>query len=273
MAEKTYITGNFFNQALELRDGPKWGMSLKAAGSMRFRWSEVNPNRNSFLNVMRGGHQLCQVELIHSRIVMAVDSPAELEGVRADGIITRNKNLFPVITVADCMPIFLFEPESQVFGVLHSGWKGTGIVKDALLLAKEKYGSDPGKFSIVMGPHIHQCCYSVDEERAKYFIENFTPDCVHKGRGNQLRFKNKEQALNGMDTLSSRKINDEECMSLGYSLSLAKANLAVLAEMGVPENNIAVSNDCTCCNPIFGSFRRQNPVEGTFTVQAAWVSW
>jgi copper oxidase (laccase) domain-containing protein len=62
-------------------------------------------------------------------------------------------------------------------------------------------------------------------------------------------------------------------MSLGYSLSLAKANLAVLAEMGVPENNIAVSNDCTCCNPIFGSFRRQNPVEGTFTVQAAWVSW
>ncbi|MBR5096251.1 MAG: hypothetical protein IK094_03990, partial [Treponema sp.] len=31
---------------------PVWGMTLKAAGPMRFRWNEDNPNRNSFLSAL-----------------------------------------------------------------------------------------------------------------------------------------------------------------------------------------------------------------------------
>lgn len=273
MAEKTFIGGNFFKNAVEMRQGPKWGMSLKAASSMRFRWNEKNPTREIFLKNIRGSRELCQVELIHSHKVMAVDSSRELYGVQADGIITQNKNLFPVVTVADCMPIFIYEEKTGVFGVLHSGWKGTGIVEDALLLAKEKYGSRPKDFSVVMGPHIHECCYNIDEERADYFRKNFSSKCVKVGLKNQINFKNEASALNGMDTLKSCKIEDEKFSNMAYSLSLAEANLFVLKKLGLSEDNIAISKDCTCCNPIFGSFRRQNASEGTFTVQAAWVMW
>lgn len=259
---------------IEMRDGPVWGMSLKAAGSMRFRWNETNPNRDEFLSQMRGPRKLCQVELIHSHIVMAVDSPEECANVQADGIITTNRQLFPVITVADCMPIFLFEPKSGVFGVLHSGWKGTGIVKDAVLLAQEKYGADPKNFSVVMGPHIHECCYNIDQERADYFTSNFGKECVKDGSEKFIEFRNEELQANGNEFLRSKKVNVENKPEVfPYTLSLAKANLHVIKKLGISENNIAVSRDCTCCNEKFGSFRRQFAAEGSFTVQAAWVKW
>ena len=33
---------------------PLWGMTMKAAGSMRFRWNETNPNRDRFLSELCG---------------------------------------------------------------------------------------------------------------------------------------------------------------------------------------------------------------------------
>ena len=251
---KDWTGGTFCAGGQPLPGAPSWGMSLKAAGNMRFRWNEANPARDAFLSAVGEGRAVAAVELVHSRTVYAVDSAAELAGLQGDGIITRNRGLLPVVTVADCMPLFLYEPDAQVFGVLHSGWKGTGIVRDALELAGRRYGADPRKFCVVMGPHIHRCCYTVDGERAAYFRREFTPDCVEPVPGTS-----------------------------GYALSLAAANLAVLRGMGVPEDRISVSADCTCCNPRFGSFRRETaglpadmPLaerQRCFTVQAAWVKW
>ena len=291
MKEKYFISGNFYENAEALRENnfPTWGMSIKEAGSMRFRWNEVNKNRAGFLRYLSGDSlsewsplnsensaasnekkefkDIAAVELVHSHTVFAVNSIEELNEKQGDGIITKNRSLIPVVTVADCMPIFLFEKKSGVFGVLHSGWKGTGIVKDAIEKAEKVYGAKRENFCVVMGPHIHDCCYTVDEERASYFRVNFGSDCVtplqndilgRTGQGERLREKR-------------------------FSLSLAKANLNILREMGVHENNIVVCRDCTCCNSMFGSFRRETfglpsdmsleEKQKHFTVQAAWVKW
>ncbi len=295
MEEKQWISGYFYRGAVPLKNGPKIGMSLKAAGSMRFRWNEDNPVRKNFLKMLCSipaswdkvdagsgrlqksewwrlasrelppdesvrTYQIAQVELIHSKTVYAVEEASELEGLQGDGIITCNKNIIPVVTVADCMPIYLYEPETGVFGMLHSGWKGTGIVCNAIELAEKKYGAERKKFCVVMGPHIHECCYVVDEERAKYFRVNFTPDCVKPLDADK-------------PFVSDRK----------FSLSLAQANLAALKDFGVPEENIVAYKDCTCCNESFGSFRRETSAlpadmgleerQRHFTVQAAWVKW
>jgi len=249
MSEKL-ITGLFYKNGFELKNGPKWGMSLKAAGSMRFRWNEYNENRVQFLDELKGtNYSIAQIELIHSKKVFDIDNIDNHTEYIGDGLITRNKKIIPTVTVADCMPIYLYEPTSGVFGMLHSGWKGTGIVKEAIIKACEIYGAKREEFCVVMGPHIHECCYKVDEERADYFRKNFSDDCV---------------------TADNR-------------LSLAKANLAVLRELGIQENNIVICNDCTSCNEKFGSFRRETSLlpENTpleikqkkFTVQAAWVKW
>ena len=248
--EKTKIEGCFYKDGVPVEEGPVWAMSLKAAGSMRFRWNECNVNRESFLSeIACSDHKIAQIELIHSQKVYAVDDETVLKDVRGDGIITRNRCLIPVVTVADCMPIYIYDPVSHVFGMLHSGWKGTGIVAKALSLASEVYGSKAENFSIVLGPHIHDCCYRIDRERADYFAENFGPDCVTQD----------------------------------LHLSLVKANLYVLRNCGVLDGNIMVCRECTCCNDVFGSFRRETSLlpEGTsleerqkhFTVQAAWVKW
>lgn len=250
MEDKKFIEGLFVKNGVELLDGPCWGMSLKAAASMRFRWNETNENRISFLTQIAESKKICQAELIHSHIVFNLVTGEEIVNKKGDGLITDNKNLMPVVTVADCMPIFIYDSVKKVFGILHSGWKGTGILKDAILLAEEKYGSCPEDFSIVMGPHIHDCCYKVDFERARYFRDNFTKDCI-------------------------RQEGDK------YALSLAKANFFVAEKMGVKKENIVISSECTCCNKKFGSFRRETAIyspdvpleERKFTVQSAWVKW
>ena len=256
MEEKRFFEGLFYRNSQPLEDGPRFGMTLKSAGSMRFRWNEVNPVRNAFLGELAGtDHEICAVELIHSKTVFAIEEASEVDGCQGDGIITQNKALIPVVTVADCMPIFIYEPESGVFGMLHSGWKGTGIVENAIEVAEKKYGAKRSSFCVVMGPHIHECCYTVNEERAQYFRVNFTPDCV------------------------SRISPD----SSSWSLSLLKANLAVLKDLGISEDNIVSYRECTSCNPKFGSFRRETAglppgtdlqeMQKHFTVQAAWVKW
>lgn len=248
MRKDSFITGNFYCCGKPLKDAPVWGMSIRSAGSMRFRWNETNPLRDNFLSGLAGDrYDIVPVELIHSKTVYSVSSSKDTFNLKGDGIITVNKRLIPVVTAADCMPIFIFDRKTGVYGALHSGWKGTGIVETAIMQARRDYGSDPADFYVVMAPHIHECCYDVDKNRAEYFIKEFSTDCV-TDKGNGI-----------------------------YGLSLANANLAVLKKIGIKEENIYISPDCTCCNEKFGSFRRESvAVSGgleNFTVQAAWIKW
>lgn len=239
-----------------------WGISLLKAGSMRFRWNEENPNREKIENYIQkispnpcsgscvGEKRVCDckksvvpVELVHSKIVVEAKTKDDTLGLKADGIVTKNRFLVPCVTVADCVPLFLYDTKTGAFGAFHSGWKGTGIIGGGVRKMAELYGSKPENIAAAIGPHIGNCCYFVDGERAEYFRENFTEDCVEEDSskmGEKLRFK----------------------------LSLTKANLAVLEKSGILEENIVVSTDCTCCSKfgdekfgdrknVFGSFRRQ----------------
>ena len=235
---------------------PVCGVTLLAAGSMRFRWNENNPNRDLLPS------NIVPVQLDHTHIVYDVHAAGDTEGKIGDGIITTNRSLVPGVTVADCMPIYLYESETGVFGIVHSGWKGTGIVVDAMKLAAQNYGARVENFLIVLGPHIRACCYIVNEERAKWFRENFTPDCVTPlEEGVEVSWNTGGGPL--------------------YRLSLEKANLAALKKAGVPEENIWIHPACTCCykeNGIYkyGSNRRETTAAGksdAFTVQAAFIDF
>ena len=43
-------------------------------------------------------------------------------------------------------------------------------------LAQKEYGARAENFCVVLGPHIRACCYIVNQERAAWFSENFTPE-------------------------------------------------------------------------------------------------
>ena len=256
---------------------PVCGLTLKAAGSMRFRWNENNPNRNTVFEKMRWlslrslslveGSKLPQekrklvpVQLDHTHIVYDVHNASDTKDKIGDGIITTNRDLVPTVTVADCMPLYLYDPVTGVFGIVHSGWKGTGIIVDAMQLAVRNYGARISDFCVVLGPHIRDCCYIVNKERADWFSQNFTPDCVRPLEpGVEVSWKAGGGPL--------------------YRLSLDKANLAAIKKAGVPDENIWIHPACTCCTKvhgenIYGSNRRETKENGApekFTVQAAFI--
>ena len=256
---------------------PVCGLTLKAAGSMRFRWNENNPNRNTVFEKMRWlslrslslvegaklpqeKRKLVPVQLDHTHIVYDVHNASDTKDKIGDGIITTNRDLVPTVTVADCMPLYLYDPVTGVFGIVHSGWKGTGIIVDAMQLAVRNYGARISDFCVVLGPHIRDCCYIVNKERADWFSQNFTPDCVRPLEpGVEVSWNTGGGPL--------------------YRLSLEKANLAAIKKAGVPDENIWIHPACTCCTKvhgenIYGSNRRETKENGApekFTVQAAFI--
>ena len=96
---------------------PLCGVTLQAAGSMRFRWNETNPNRNKLSSLgLHRGSVIVPIQLDHTHIVYNVKEAGDTAGKIGDGIITTNKSLVPSVTVADCMSLYLYEPETGVFG-------------------------------------------------------------------------------------------------------------------------------------------------------------
>lgn len=251
--EKNHVKLFFPNLKYENKNHPYCILSLKSAGSMRFRNEETNQNCIDFFTSLGIDiKRIRQPELIHSKEVFScyfdenqlpvyesfLEGKIQTEKVFGDGIITTEKFFVPVITVADCVPIWFYDPISTVFGVVHSGWKGTGIIENAIKYAEKNYNAKSENFRIIIGPHIHNCCYKVDQERENYFNTNFA----------------KDSSTNGM-------------------LSLKKANLYLLEKLGVKPENILTSKNCTNCDTRLGSFRRETDatIEKPFTVMSAFI--
>jgi YfiH family protein len=203
-------------------------VSLKQAGNMSLNHLEqrkgflqslgIEPDRAYFL------------KQIHSKRVILLDEKrTAFEGIwegilpKGDGLLTQDRRAVLCVGVADCLPIFLFDRYSGAFGLLHSGWKGTGIVEVGVKLMQERFHADPGKLKLLLGPCIGPCCYRVPRDRFELFESQFGADSVKKTKD-------------------------------GYYIDLKAANLLLLARLGVED--IIVVPDCTSCNPLLASFRR-----------------
>jgi copper oxidase (laccase) domain-containing protein len=128
------------------------------------------------------------------------------------------------VTVADCMPIWILDRASGAFGVLHSGWKGTGILAVAAEALRKRFGSEPSSLSVILGPAIGACCYNVPEERAEGFAAEFGEDSV-------------------------RREGDS------FFLDLLAANLGLASRLGI--GAVLAVEACTSCDLRFGSSRRE----------------
>ncbi|MDY2843486.1 MAG: polyphenol oxidase family protein [Treponema sp.] len=265
----------FGGKPLSDEKSPRWGMTLLSAGTMRFRWNEKNENRDKiFEEILESqnskGKKIVPIELIHSKIVVEAKKFGDTKNIQADGIVTKNRNLIPAVTVADCVPIFLYDTKTGALGVFHSGWKGTGIAENGVKKMAELYGSKPEDICAAIGPHIQSCCYNIDEERAKYFIENFGKDCVSEKfsetKVSEDKISENELSKNAREVSKSelsKNSGENQEKKFPYALSLTQANLFVLKKAGIKEENIVAATDCTCCTKfsngksVFGSFRRQ----------------
>jgi copper oxidase (laccase) domain-containing protein len=211
-------------------------LSFASQGDMKFGVPELAANRERFL---RGAgidpRNARSIELSHTRGVLLPSRDDDVAALAretggADGILLGDPELSATVTVADCMPIWILDRGSGTFGVLHSGWRGTGILARAVKLLAERRGSKPSSIAVILGPAIGACCYAVPEDRAAEFAAEFGKGAARRRQGS-------------------------------WFLDLRSANIALAKRARV--GHLLSIEACTSCDERLGSFRRQGV--GSFT--------
>jgi YfiH family protein len=190
----------------------------------------VKQNRKIFFNSINVSEKYLAIQQqIHSNTVKIISDAGIYPD--CDALITKEKNIFLTVSVADCIPIFLYDEANKIIALVHSGWKGTAnnILTKTLELMSDKFDSQPRSIYAFIGPSASKCCYEVGEEVAKFFNEPF------------------------LTKKDDNKIN----------LDLKQANFAQLISYNIPKDNIEVSKFCTICYPdLFHSYRRDGIKSG-----------
>lgn len=212
-------------------DEPDMLITLKEKGDMNLASAKGQKNRiGLFSRLSVDEKRVYALQQTHSRAVFdSTDVPRN--GKEGDGLVAADPSHVLTVTVADCMPVFLFDVRKRVFALVHSGWQGTGIAAEAVGHMRRRYSCRPDSITAVLGPSIRSCCYRVDRERAERF-----------------------GSIWGEDTVRWVDSGGEE--KVPY-LDLLTANRRLLAEAGV--RAISCTKECTACASDLGSYRREGP--------------
>lgn len=147
-----------------------------------------------------------------------------------DATYTTEKNVFLTVSVADCLPVFIYDPGKKIISAVHAGWRGTAdriIIKTIEKLIEEFY-MDPSGIIAYMGPCITQEFFEVGGEVSVLFRD-------------EVKFRKGEK----------------------YHIDLKKENFLQLIEAGIPESNIEISPHCTYKEKeLFHSYRRDRDRSG-----------
>jgi len=225
MSPKIFEPHRFLRFAMSTRRG---GVSAEPYG-MNLSYSvgddpqAVRENRRIFLKSFGAGEDsLAQPRQCHSATVLRADRPGPYEA--SDGLVSNKRGLWLGISVADCLPIFLADPVNKAIAAVHAGWRGSqqGIVKSAVRLMANEFGTSGSELVVYLGPSARACCYEVGLEVAG----KFSGEVVERRDGRQY-------------------------------LDIVKENICQLLEMGISERNIEVNPMCTITEKdLLHSYRR-----------------
>ncbi|MBI4335265.1 MAG: peptidoglycan editing factor PgeF, partial [Candidatus Omnitrophica bacterium] len=167
---------------------------------------------------------------VHGSRIAKVDKFDKANEIQnCDGAYTTDAQTPIAVFTADCLSLFFYEPNKNVAGIVHAGWRGSFeriAAKMVRTLAKD-CEANPKEMVVAFGPSIRECCYQVGEELAEYF-----PNSVDKRKG-------------------------------AFYLDLFRENKSQLLSEGVKEKNIFDSGICTSCeNKNFFSYRLEKEKAG-----------
>ena len=205
----------------------------------------LNPSKYSRKEIARklenDTRNLAVPEQVHSTVVKFARYPGMYPAT--DGLVTTNPKILLTLKVADCVPVYLYEPRINMIGLVHSGWRGTvgKIVPNAIQLMK-KNGAEIVEIRCFSGPAIGICCYEVDGEVA------------HK-------FDNEAKMKMGNANPSFR-VDPNDQRRGKWKIGLHKQISLQLAAAGVQKKNIRSSDICTLESRDCHSYRRDGENAG-----------
>jgi YfiH family protein len=109
-------------------------------------------------------HDAVQAEQTHGNRAQAVYTPLGIRVPEVDALVTSVPRLPLVVRVADCGPVFFYDPANVVIALAHSGRRGTegNIVAATLACMRDTYGTHPENVIMQLGPCIRPPNYEVD---------------------------------------------------------------------------------------------------------------
>lgn len=82
-----------------------------------------------------------------------------------DGHASATPGVLLAVSVADCVPVFLVDPDRRTVALLHAGWRGIAAgILEAGLTALDGLGARRAALRLHMGPAICGDCYAVGSE-------------------------------------------------------------------------------------------------------------
>lgn len=189
----------------------------------------VKKNRKELFDAMGiDGSKVTFQFQTHSTVHNYVEETKFFNG--SDGLYTDKKDLYLAVNVADCVPVFVYDPINAVVAGIHSGWKGTQqkIVRHTVNTLMEKFNSMPENLYVYIGPGISVNNFEVGKDVYDLFDDDFKEVRVAK-----------------------------------YYVDLKKDIYTRLIRMGVKDENVEVSEFCTFRDEeLFHSYRRDREKSG-----------
>ncbi len=226
--------------------GPVAGFTTRSRGAMGgsiATRAEQSRHRDLLADAL-GFERVVRVRQVHGRAVVRVDAAhmmpdGDTGWAEADAIWTDRPGVLLGIAAADCVPVYLLEPEGML-GIAHAGWAGTSLrVTAALVESMVDAGAKSERLVAALGPSIGPCCYTIGEER---------------------------------DALVRARLGEEADAALPVGrMDLWAANVAQLRSAGV--RTIEVSALCTRCGGADVWSYRARGEDGAYGTCLAYLGW
>jgi YfiH family protein len=189
----------------------------------------VKQNRNKFFESLGIDQKhLAIPQQVHSADVKIVEVPGYYRTF--DGLITNKKNVFLIISTADCFPVMIYDKSKQVIAGIHSGWRGTqkAIVPNGIEMMIKEFNSNLEDMLVYIGPGISRDKFEVGEDVANLF---------------EIKYR---AETNGK-----------------FFVDIKQVILDQLKDKGIPEENIEASELCSYCSSGYlHSYRRDRDKSG-----------
>ncbi|GAB4014240.1 peptidoglycan editing factor PgeF [Spirosoma migulaei] len=193
--------------------------------------ANVEENRRRFFDAIGARtDQFASSHQVHGTEILYATEAGRFDGY--DALITDKPDLLIGVTVADCVPILMYDHEHQAVAAIHAGWRGTvgGIVTKTLERMQQQFGTTASQCYAYIGSCIDECSFEVGPEVAEQF----------------------EPALKRLDARTGK----------GY-IDLKRANLNRLVAFGIPMAQVEVSPFSTVLhNDDFFSYRAEQGQTG-----------
>ncbi len=170
-----------------------------------------------------GIEQLASAVQVHGDTILCIkhiENDTEFTG--ADALITNQRGVGLLIQQADCQAILLHDPNRQIIGCVHNGWRGStlNIVSSTISRMQDIYDVNPADLRAVISPSLGPCCAEFIHYRQEL------PPSLH------------------------------EFQAAPQYFDFWKISKKQLLDAGLLETNIDISGLCTSCSEDFFSYRR-----------------